>query len=71
MNNLGPIEGTVRFSGGRRALVLELFYPKSVALLEREKERLEGFDRIEIRQRAETVHPFWDGEKPGLLDIKG
>lgn len=71
MNNLGPVEGTLYLSGGRRTLVLELFYPKSVSLLEREKGNLEGFDRVEIRHRTEAVHPFWDGERPGLLDIKG
>jgi len=71
MNNLGPVEGVVCHIGHRNILKLELYYPKSVALLEKRKEALEGFDQIEIRHKADPIPPFWDGEKPGLLDIKG
>ncbi|WP_300364830.1 hypothetical protein [Hydrogenimonas sp.] len=71
MNNLGPIEGTIHRTEHRQLLKLELFYPKSLVLLEREKEHLNGFDQIEIRLKTESIEPFWDGAQPGLLDIKG
>ncbi len=71
MNNLGPVEGVIARVEHRTTLRLELFYPKSVALLESRKEGLDRFDHIEIRQRTTPIEPFWDGETSGLLDIKG
>ncbi|WP_201352886.1 hypothetical protein [Hydrogenimonas urashimensis] len=71
MSNLGPIEGVIDRTDHLTTLRLNLYYPKSVALLEREKTHLEGFDRIEIRCKEEQIHPLWDGKQPGLLDIKG
>ena len=71
MNNLGPVEGVIRTAGPSRLLELELFYPRSVALLERHKERLQGFDRVDIRLKEKEIFPFWDGDTTALLDIKG
>ncbi|WP_456453240.1 hypothetical protein [Hydrogenimonas sp.] len=71
MNNIGPVEGVISTAGRTTRLALELYYPKSVALLERHKGELEGFGRIEIRLKKEPIAPFWDGSQTALLDIKG
>ncbi|WP_456383441.1 hypothetical protein [Hydrogenimonas sp.] len=71
MNNLGPVRGTIFHKDDRMSLSIELFYPKSLKLLEREKDELRRFDRIEIRLAEEFILPMWENEKSGLLDIKG
>ena len=71
MNNIGPVEGRITQGGGKRYLALTLFYPKSVALLQRHADELEGFDRVEIRRKKSEIAPFWDASSTALLDIKG
>ncbi|WP_353662275.1 hypothetical protein [Hydrogenimonas sp. SS33] len=71
MNNIGPVEGRISQGGGKRHLTLSLFYPKSVALLERHAKELEGFDRVEIGLNKSDIAPFWDASSTTLLDIKG
>ena len=71
MNNLGPIEGTLLLAGRERILNLSVHYPRSVALLERRRDALQGFDRVEIVRKEGKIAPFWDATGTSLLDIKG
>jgi hypothetical protein len=71
MHNIGPVEGLVSAGGTQPSLRLKLFYPKSVALLERSRDELKGFGRIEIALETSPILPFWDGASTALLDIKG
>ncbi|WOE71021.1 hypothetical protein RZR97_05450 [Hydrogenimonas thermophila] len=72
MNNLGPIEGEITLLNGSKHLKLKLFYPRSIGLLKKYSNRLEGFSSINIIQADTPVLPFWDGVNlVSLLDIKG
>jgi len=72
MNNLGPIEGEITLVNGSKHLKLKLFYPRSIGLLKKYSNRLEGFSSINIIQAETPVLPFWDGVNlVSLLDIKG
>jgi len=72
LNNIGPVEGVVRLVEEGKHLRLGLYYPKSVALLKKESETLQGFDTIEILLKEEPILPLWDEKSgTGLLDIKG
>ena len=71
MNNIGPLEGKIVQTEEKKHLRLSLYYPKSVALLQKSLEDLEGFASVRIDLAHSPVQPYFDGEKSGLLDIKG
>ncbi|RUM46108.1 MAG: hypothetical protein DSY46_00855 [Hydrogenimonas sp.] len=71
MNNIGPIEGKIVQFEDQCTLTLEVYYPKSVHLLQQHINSLKGFDHININLSSAPIHPFWEGEQSGLLDIKG
>lgn len=70
-NNLGPIEGEILQANQALHLKLKLFYHRSVSILKKYCDNLEGFSSINIIEKESYILPFWDGsEKNYLLDIK-
>ncbi len=70
-NNLGPVEGAIAWHGELSLLKLEVYYPKTLHLLEGLKEELTGFSQITVVRSPEPIRPFWESETDGLLDIRG
>jgi len=71
MENLGPMRGTLEMAEEGWRLRMDLFYPRSAALLRKYAAADTDFATIELKTTEHPIAPLWEEEAITLLDIKG